>query len=239
MATNSKPKKHSLPVTQKTERQANRKRQTDWTVKSLYRRQGETEVNPHEQGFADRCLYVGPRDCRERLDRNKPRKEVCLNFQCFRCFPVCACNQRSIASPGGIKIVLDMLLYYDINIVPRGQMQRCTQEAPKSLLSLWQLQRPKHWHTDTHTQDMWFSLGKDRPWKQCQCAAEEQHSAHIEAVTLLLFCSPSFPRNSRLTSFPQHFPSDLCHCPPIVFFAFTEEHMQAGTRILYIASADT
>lgn len=73
----------------------------------------------------------------------------------------------------------------------------------------------KHAHTYTDV-----SVGEESPGEPCQCAAkqQQQHSAHTEEVMLLLFSAlPSFPRNSRLTSFPEHSPSDLCHCLPIVF----------------------
>lgn len=49
------------------------------SLKVLPRSPVRTEVNPHERSSADRCLLVGPSDCRERLAGNGPCWEVCLN----------------------------------------------------------------------------------------------------------------------------------------------------------------
>lgn len=46
-------------------------------------------------------------------------------FQCIHCFPICDCNQRSVASLARMEIVCDMLSYHDINALPLNQMYCC------------------------------------------------------------------------------------------------------------------
>lgn len=111
-----------------------------------------------------------------------------------------------------------MLPYHDINTVPLSQMWRCAQGAVNSSDkplkgSAFQNQWQAHGTCD------FPPPGQREPLKAVPAYSwtEAQHSVHIEAVMLLLFCSASFPRNSCLTSFLQPFPSDLCHCLPIVF----------------------